>query len=188
MQLFYTTTTGYNDLQTNPNSSLGGFKAGTPVANDDYSNLFDEISVQTIRAGRDEYRAVVLKNTLADTVTNVRVSISKPEGSICTYKLAKGEMIYRDKYGHHYMENILSPNNKPFSAQFQDIESGAVSLGNLAPGEEVGIWFCRHVDKVEAKKQYNDICEPDPNDPTGRRFKLKEHPTEEGIDFSIIWD
>lgn len=31
MQLYYTTTTGYNGEQPNPERSLGGFKSSTPV-------------------------------------------------------------------------------------------------------------------------------------------------------------
>jgi hypothetical protein len=59
MNLFYTTTVGYNVDQPNPDRSLGGYKSSTMVVNDDFGNMFDELSIMTLKSGRDEYRAIV---------------------------------------------------------------------------------------------------------------------------------
>lgn len=188
MQLYYTTTTGVNNEQPNPERSLGGFKSSTPVSNDDFSNLFDEISIMTMKSGRDEYRAIVLKNEFQQPVQNITVKITRPNDAICSYKMAVGEMNIVDKYGSKAMENVLSPNNKPFRAKFIDMEDGAVlSVGSLDAGEEIGLWICRHVDVDAAKSQYNDVCEPDPTDPTGRRYRPVTHLQQESIDVVIDW-
>lgn len=188
MNLYYTTTTGANNEQPNPERSLGGFKSSTPVANDDFSNIFDEISLMTMKSGRDEYRAIVIKNEFAEAVQNITIKITRPEGSICSYKLAVGAMNIVNKYNQKSMENVLSPNNKPFRAKFIDMDADAVlEVGDLNPGDEIGLWICRHVDVETAKQQYNDVCEPDPTDPTARRYKPVKHPQQESIDLVIDW-
>ena len=111
MQLYYTTTTGYNGEQPNPERSLGGFKSSTPVANDDFSNIFDEISLMTMKSGRDEYRAIVLKNEFDTPCTNITVKISRQEGAICSYKMAVGAMNVVNKYNQKSMENVMAPTN-----------------------------------------------------------------------------
>lgn len=188
MQLYYTTTTGANNEQPNPERSLGGFKSSTPVSNDDFGNLFDEISLMTMKSGRDEYRAIVLKNEFQQPARNITIKIARPEDAICSYKLAIGEMNVVNKYNQKSMENVLSPNNKPFRAKFIDMtEEAVLEVGDLNPGDEIGLWFCRHVDVDAAKQQYNDVCEPDPSDPTGRRYKPVTHPQQESIDMIVDW-
>lgn len=189
MKLYYTTTTGYLNEQPNPERSLGGFQAVTPVANDDFSNIFDEISVMTIRSGRDEYRAIVLKNDFNTKVRNVRLSMELPEDSICSYKLALAPLDMADENGNVYMENLQAMNNKPFRATFVDMVPGAVvTIGDMDPEAVIGIWLCRHIDKGAAREQYNYVCKPDPNDPTGRRYIDVEKPTEESVNLNIVWD
>ena len=174
MQLYYTTTSGYNGEQPNPERSLGGFKSSTPVSNDDFSNIFDEISLMTMKSGRDEYRAIVLKNEFDTPCTNITVKISRQEGV--------------NKYNQKSMENVMAPTNKPFRAQFIDMTEDAVlEVGDLEAGAEIGLWLCRHVDTEIAKQQYDDVCEPDPADPTGRRYKPVTHPQQESIDMIVDW-
>lgn len=189
MRLFYTTTTGYLNDQPNPERSLGGYQSSSPVANDDFSNIFDEISVMTIRSGRDEYRAIVLKNEFPEKKTNVRLSMELSDHSICSYKLALAQLDIVDANGNVSMEYLQAMNNKPFRAQFVDMVPGAVvEVGNMDPGAVIGIWLCRHIDKDAARQQYNDVCKPDPLDPTGRRYIGVEKPTEELVNLNITWD
>lgn len=70
MNLYYTTTAGYNEAQPNPSISLGGYKSSTLVGNDDFDNMFDEISIMSIRSGRDEYRAIIIRNDFVVSMTN----------------------------------------------------------------------------------------------------------------------
>lgn len=189
MNLFYTTTVGYNVDQPNPDRSLGGYKSSTMVVNDDFGNMFDELSIMTLKSGRDEYRAIVLKNEFQTPADNIKVSIVRPADSVCTYKVGIGVLNGVNKYNQQYMENVSTGNNKPFHAQFVEMSEGVeLDLGSLKPGEEIGLWVCRHVDKEEARKQCEEICEPDPSDPTGRMYRPVTHPKEESINLVISWN
>lgn len=189
MQLYYTTTTGYNAIQTNPSRSLGGFKSSTLVINDDFSNLFDDVSIMTVRNARSEYRAIILRNELINQVRKVKVSIQNAPDSICKYKMAVEYLSVADKYGTKKMSNVQSSQSRPFAVQFVDMSDG-VTLDiaeTLNSGQEVGIWICREIDKVRAKEQYNNVCKPDPSDPTGRRYIAVERLTEEAVNIVIDW-
>lgn len=188
MYLFATVNTGYNNPQPNIDRSLGGFKSSTALANDDFSNLFDEISVTTIRSGRDEYRAIVIKNQFAEKVNRVTIKLTKPDHSMCKYRMAIGKMDGVNKYGQKFMENLAAPNNKPFMATFIDMEEGVIlEVGDLEPQQEIGIWVARSVDKELAKEQYHQVAQPDPIDPQRRRYVKVNRPTEEKIDVIIEW-
>lgn len=188
MNLYYTTTVGYNSEQPNPDRSLGGYKSATVVVNDDFANLFDELSIMTLKNGRDEYRAIIVRNDYAQPVANVKVKIERPEDALCTYKMAIAILNGVNKYNQRYMENVLTGNNKPFHAQFVDMDEGVeLEIGRIEPGQEIGLWVCRHVDKAAAKLQYETVCEPDPSDPTGRRYRPVTHPKEESINMVFDW-
>lgn len=189
MQLYYTTTTGYNAIQTTPSRSLGGFKSSTLVINDDFSNLFDDVSIMTVRNARPEYRAIILRNELVNPVRKVKVSVRNAAGSICRYKMAVEYLATADKYGTKKMSNVQSAQSRPFSVQFVDMSDGSTLdiAESLNSGQEVGIWICRELDKTRAKEQYNNVCEPDPTDPTGRRYRAVERLTEEEVDIVVDW-
>lgn len=189
MNLYYTTVSGYNQAQPNPSSSLGGYKSSTPVVNADFGNIFDEISVMTIRNDRDEYRAIILCNEYSQEVTNVTIKVVKSEDSICTFKLATAVLNGKDKYNKPFMENVQTVNSRPFHAQFVDMtEDAVITIPTLQSGEQVGIWICRHIDQEVAKQQYNEVCEPDNSDPTGRMWKPIVYPKTESVDIVIGWD
>ena len=169
MNLYYTTASGYNEAQPNPSISLGGYKSSTLVGNDDFDNMFDEISIMSIRSGRDEYRAIIIRNDFVVSMTNLEVKVVADPDAICTYKLAIAPLNGIDKYRRRFMEHVLT-------------------IGNLAPEEEIGLWICRHIDKDAAKEQYENVCEPDlAVDPTGRVYKEVKHPTVESINLDFTW-
>lgn len=189
MQLFYTTTAGYDQPQPNPGVSLGGYKSSTPVGNDDFGNIFDDISVMAIKNGRDEYRAIILRNSYNQEVTDVTIKMVVPEDAICTFKIATTVLNGKDKYNKPFMENVMSPTNKPFNAQFVEMVDGAeLLIPSMQPGEEVGIWIGRHIDVEKARLQYETVAEKDPDDPTGRRYRPVTFPTVESVDVEIGWN
>lgn len=189
MNLYYTTASGYNEAQPNPSISLGGYKSSTLVGNDDFDNMFDEISIMSIRSGRDEYRAIIIRNDFVVSMTNLEVKVVADPDAICTYKLAIAPLNGIDKYRRRFMEHVATVNNKPFHATFVDMTPDAVlTIGSLAPEEEIGLWICRHIDKDAAKEQYENVCEPDlAVDPTGRVYKEVKHPTVESINLDFTW-
>ena len=187
MGLYYTTVAGENSEQPDVNKSFGGYKSSTVVTNDDFGNLFDEISIMSIRNGRDEYRALVFKNETEQTLRKVAVTMNIPEGGFCSYKLAVTRMTKVDEYGQAYMERTASGYSKPMSVKFVEMPGNAIEVGEMKADEMIGIWVCRHIDKEEAKRQYNDVCQPDPEDPLGRRYIPVTHATEEVADIEISY-
>lgn len=187
---YYTTINGYKNEQPNSERSLGGFISSTPVSNDDFSNLFDEISITTIRNGRKEYRAIMLYNDSDFPYRNITVKMNIPEDSVCKYEIAIGEMIYTNKYGQKSMENVVSINNRPFNAEFVSIESedSKLDIEELNPGEEIGLWICRKIDKEKAKEQLENVCVLDTDDPNGRRYKSVDKIKEENINLIVEWE
>ena len=146
MNLYYTTASGYNEAQPNPSISLGGYKSSTLVGNDDFDNMFDEISIMSIRSGRDEYRAIIIRNDFVVSMTNLEVKVVADPDAICTYKLAIAPLNGIDKYRRRFMEHVATVNNKPFHATFVDMTPDAVlTIGNLAPEEEIGLWICANI-------------------------------------------
>lgn len=188
MKLYYTVATGANNTQPNVNLSLGGFCSSTPVFNDDFSNLFDELSVMTIRNNRNEYRAIVLKNEDSISHKNINITIQPvSDDAICSYKIALAQMTIVDKYGNKGMENILSQYSRPFNATFVDTSEEKLVISELKPNDMIGIWICRSIDKEKAVTQYHKVAEPDPTDPTGRRYRPVLMPKEESFDIIFKW-
>ena len=73
MKLLYTVSSGYMAEQQNVSYSIGGFASSTVIPNDMFGNLFDELSVNTIRNTRNEYRAIVLHNDSQETAKDVKI-------------------------------------------------------------------------------------------------------------------
>lgn len=188
MNLYYTTTVGYDSPQPNSDRSLGGYKSSTKVVNDDFGNLFDELSVMTMKNNRDEYRAIILRNDYDTPVAQVKVNVIISEDAICSYKMAIGVLNGKNKYNQKFMENVETVFGKPFHAKFVEMTADTIlEIGRLNPGDEVGLWVCRHVDIEAARHQFNDVCEPDPKDPTGRIYRPITYPTTESVDIAISW-
>lgn len=61
LRFYYTVSSGYNSPQTKVSDSLGGYKSSTPVPNDVFGNLFDEISLNLASNPHSQYVALVLK-------------------------------------------------------------------------------------------------------------------------------
>lgn len=59
LRFYYTTSAGYDNQQTKISDSLGGYKSSTPVPNDTFSNLFDEISLNLASNPREQYIALI---------------------------------------------------------------------------------------------------------------------------------
>ena len=88
MQLYYTTSAGYEQPQTVVAKSLGGYRSANIVKNDDFDNLFGEISSYTIREKRDEYIALMLRNTTGAEVTNVEAWFVPPTENYARFEIA----------------------------------------------------------------------------------------------------
>lgn len=186
MQLYYTTSAGENEEQLLPQNSLGGYKSATPVKNDDFDNVFGEISVLTINQNRDNYIALVLENETGADVTNVEVWIGTNEGCYANFQVAAVDMV-ADKNGILKMERTREMYSKPFYANFVDTtESAKALIGDLLDGEKIGIWLKRSLDITTIDSDQSNVYEIDPsNHHVYRKIELG---TEDTMTFHISWD
>lgn len=186
MKIYYTTSAGYDFPQTKVSLSLGGFKSSNEVLNDDFSNLFDEISVQTLRTNRDQYIGLILQNDSNEIARNVKCWFVHPEDAICNLQIAAVSTSIDPNSGNCKMERVGSLNSKPFVGIFYDATPlEAAELGDLEPQQELGLWIKRSLNLEKAKQQYNEVAQRDAT--TQTRWKKIEKQTEEKIDFVIDW-
>lgn len=187
MRLYYTTTTGPNEVQPNPINSIGGFKSSTPVTNDVFGNLFSDLSLYGMKTAQSEYKALILVNELPFSVSNLEFWF-QPQDIItyCDYQLAI-VTLSTDKEGNPVMEKSPNYLSKPFYATFYSAtsEDKVAIETTLAPSEQLGLWICRKINKATVLEDYNNIAEPDPE--RQARYKRIIKAQEELIDFNISW-
>lgn len=186
MYLYYTTSAGENEEQYMPQASLGGFKSSTPVKNDDYDNLFGEISSLTVNQNRDQYIALVLENETGADVTNVEAWFEVNEGSYSSYQIAAVDMA-ENSDGVMKMERTREIYNKPFNGTFveADVDNKAL-IGDMLDGEKIGIWLRRSllVDVIDTDQEL--FYEVDPNNTKMyRKIELSQTDT---MTLHISWD
>lgn len=187
MKLYYTTTVGPNEAQPTPINSIGGYKSSTPVTNDVFGNLFSDLSLYGMKAGQAEYKAMILVNELSVPVNNLEFWFQSEEDVMyCDYQLAVVTLA-TDEEGNSVMEKSPNYLSKPFYATFYSATpEDKVSIETiLAPGEQLGLWVCRKIDKATVLEDYNKVAEPDPE--RQARYKRVAKAQEEAIEFNISW-
>lgn len=184
LKLYYTVSSGYLDIQGNYINSLGGFPSSTEVPNDVFDNLFDEISLSEIKNVKTQYRAIVIKNEGEEIVENIELWFEKKDSNICSYQI--GATLFSNDE-QPFMEHIPSVYSKPLYTQLYDATiDSKVSIGNLNPGQMIGLWLSRTVDKEKALEEYNNVAEEDPLHRS--RYKPIEKEKQETVDLKITWD
>lgn len=163
MELFYTTSAGYDTEQTKPYKSLGGYKSSTVVSNDEFSNLFDEITAYTINLDRAEHIALIQKNTDGTGYTNVDIWIDPPANPYSTLFIGT-QVLTPDAEGNGTTEQIRDKYIKPFRVDFQVHDSSnKLNIGAFADGEEIAIWVRRELDITAIKADQFNFYERDPS-------------------------
>ena len=186
MKLYYTTAKGPETPQESPAISLGGFISSTSPKNDDFENLFPNLSQLAIKENRKTYIALMLRNELGATATNVRVHFEYPIDSYSKYTVA-GVIPAIDVNGAYKMERVSDKGIRPFVADFEEAtELAPYVVGNIADEEVVGFWFCRELLKDFIKEDQSDVYEPDPL--SERRYIPKVKNKEDVIAIKIVWD
>jgi hypothetical protein len=145
MRLYLTITSGYNEVQVDPAKSLGGYKSISPVDNDFFGNFFGEITSYAIQKNQTEYIALILRNDLTISVTNVKIWIESPIGAFSAMQSGLQLALSTDTDGNKYMEYVSSRYSKPLYATLSDAvdEATALSIGTLIAGQEIGLWIKR---------------------------------------------
>lgn len=184
LKLYYTVSSGYLDIQGNYINSLGGFPSSTEVPNDVFDNLFDEISLSEIKDVKTQYRAIIVKNESEEVIENIELWFEKKDSNICSYQIG-ATLLSNDE--QPFMEHIPSVYSRPLYTQLYDATvDSKVSIGNLNPGQMIGLWLSRTVDKEKALEEYNNVAEEDPLHRS--RYKPIEKEKQETVDLKITWD
>lgn len=184
LKLYYTVSSGYLDIQGNYINSLGGFPSSTEVPNDVFDNLFDEISLSEIKDVKTQYRAIIVKNESEEVIENIELWFEKKDSNICSYQIG-ATLLSNDE--QPFMEHIPSVYSKPLYTQLYDATvDSKVSIGNLNPGQMIGLWLSRTADKEKALEEYNNVAEPDLFHRS--RYKPIEKEKQETVDLKITWD
>jgi len=153
IKLYYTTPEKEGVEQIRPMLSLGGYRASNTIPNDEFGNLFGEITPLSIDKNKDEYRALVIKNEGVDTLIDVRLWFTYPGKVYAKFLIAAVEMT-QGEGGELIMEHVNSIFSRPMYAEFFEAngEVGAVTIGGIEAGTQIGIWLKRVLD-IEAITQ-----------------------------------
>lgn len=188
MFLYYTIVSAENNIQQKPQLSLGGFKAINKVDSNKLNNLFSDISQLTVaNYSQNLYIALILRNELSADCENIKIFFTYPENCYSKLRIAAVNLV-EDKDGFLQMEHVETPNSKPLFAEFFEADGvdNAVNIGDLEPGESVGIWIERELLIDFINEDQSKVYEPDTNIPT--RYKERELEKEDNIQINISWD
>lgn len=158
MNIFYTTNIKQNGVNSNPAISLGGFCSSTPIPNDDFNNLFGEISDYGVLSGRTQYICIAIKNTYSETVEGISFNIVKEnEEDEWSSDFKIGFVLPNSSTG----EILHTPNcySMPSGIEMYPVdgtEESKVTIGNLEAGQWIGVWISR-----TPKKEYFDKINTD---------------------------
>lgn len=186
MKFYYTTTGEPNSDQSKPYLSLGGFRSGSLVPNDSFSNLFGELSTKVVTDDLPEYIGLMLHNDTGSDVTGVKLWFVIPENSYSIYRVA-GVIPTTNGDGDKYIEEIPSKNSKPMYATFQSAGVGSeLDIGDITADDVVGVWIQRELLQDFIKSDSEQCYEEDPSDP--RRYISKELERSDSIEVNVSWD
>lgn len=189
MYLYYTNITGNELVQSKPQLSLGGFKSSTRLTNSQLLNLFGDISQLSINQfNGNQYRGLVLRNESGVSATDIYVWFVYPSDKYCKFRVAAVDMVL-DSDGHYQMEHVDSVNSKPLYAEFfeADGKDNKVSLGNLASGEQIGIWIERELLLETIILGESDVYEEITSMDNVKTYREKVRTTVEEIEINLSW-
>ena len=132
----------------NPSASLGGTLSSETIPDDTLHAIFDVVTGDEGAAGDVEYRGIYIVNT-HDTLTLIAAKLwvtSQPSGdSAIAIALA-------DEAAGQNMETIANEQTAPDGPSFSAPSSkgSGLTIGDLEPGQQKGIWIRRTVDEGAA--------------------------------------
>lgn len=139
MQLFFTGADVYQGSQKDPENSLGGFVASTPIPNNRVNGLFTEVSSYAQANELSEIIGIALINTTSSDKANVKLTqiysnLFDKDNNQCTFQWAAVTLVNNQK-----MERIESNLGEPFYGDFFDITSRkADGVLKITSGAEEG--------------------------------------------------
>lgn len=142
-----------------PNDSLGGAISSTTIEDATNNNLFDDVSGDEADSGDTEYRCFFVKNT-HDTITwkNVKLWINSE-----TTSSDDSLNIALDVNGKNSDAETMSSEDAIEDITLDDssfnhplTKDDGLDLGDLEPGDYIGIWVQRKVQSNAAAKAGNE--------------------------------
>ena len=188
LQLYYTSVRGEDDPQMNYYNSLGGYRSSDIFKNDNFDNMFGEISIYTVNNNnRDQYVGLVLKNNYSSTKDNIRLWFERSENCYSKLYIAAVDMV-QDENGKYYMEHIKDLHSSPVLSDFYEAEGeeNSVDLGSLTAGQQIGLWIKREILVDDIKLDIEDMVEQDPENQ--HRVVLKNKEKEDMIELKLSFD
>jgi hypothetical protein len=187
MNIYYTTSAGEDQHQPKTSASLGGYKAQNTVKNDDFDNVFSEISAYTINQNKDQYIALVIKNDLPATKSNVQVWIEDvSDNPYCKYEVSAIQMS-ADSEGVDAMERTRDIFSRPYYADFQELNADSKGvIGTMAVGAKIGIWIKRSLVMENINNEEVNLYVTSPDNPN--RVTSTNIEKQEKFKFHVSWD
>lgn len=179
MRLFYSGADVVDNPQADPRISLGGFLSSTVVPNDFLGNLFDDISLYTLKKGAIYTKAVFLKNETGQVVNDLEAYF---EQNISSEYLAQFQIGASTALNNEQIEQIGNSRSVPYSVQFFSANGVAnkVLLTNQIPIDGViGIWIKRIIEATPSPE-----CDVIFDDWKNKVSKEKEEVTELIFDYT----
>jgi hypothetical protein len=159
----YTGAGSHNAAQTDPNASLGNFRASSNITSGALNNLFDDVSGAESAAGDTEYRAVGLLNNHGSLqLQDAKVWISADTGNgQDDVSFAVEAPSVSETTGA--IQTIVNESTAPTGVSWSDATSKATGLacpltgGDMDAGEWFGIWW-RRIISAGASAVSNEAC------------------------------
>lgn len=186
MKLCYTTSLNSGQGPNRPSGSIGGYISELTVRNDEFDNLFGEISVYGASKAKTEYRALALVNDSDQEATDVTLYMTTAgelnQGTLLIAPVAMN----RDSEDRPVMERIPDIYSKPFVGDFQATDSeNKLNIGTIPANESIGIWICRQINEDNVRVDYGDIAQPLKDKPYWFESVKKE--TDESWQLNVEW-
>lgn len=161
LKLYYTGAIKFDQSQTEPIKSLGGFISSTEVPNGLLGNLFGDLSRFTVMQGKAEIRVFAIKNTAVVTKANLKCWFTYPNNGSsdtndCEYDVGFAVPTV-DDCGDLQTEAISSIYATPYTTLNSGKvgEVNALAIGNLDAGDYLCIFVRRKI-KASAQQPMSD--------------------------------
>ncbi len=191
MILYLTITSGYDDAQSLPSKSLGGYKSANFVDNDNFGIFFGDLTQYTISKNRDEYIGLILKNTTGSEVTVAKIwTVTPPDPAVPYSQIDLGVQLVLTSDGtNSFMEYVQTINSKPLQTTIDQAEGegNAVSIGTMTAGQEVGIWLRRSLLLSIISADQDDIVEKITPSDEHSLYQEKDKATEDTVQVMISY-
>lgn len=120
LRFFFTGADKFLDTQPETDKSIGGFISSSPVPNDDFANVFSEISLLSITNDLQETKGLALKNETGVDITDLLINYVYPEVDSQTIVEIATVAVSIDACGDQAIEKIPNFRSTPQFATFQE--------------------------------------------------------------------